>query len=219
MVSGWIKLVDNIVNEGPKIVWIIESCIEKLVGICCQVDDAYLCKKNIKDVKISGLAWMKETVRHKSCVPVVKSDSEIAEPLSEPIADDEVFSILDDAVDEVTKAANPSELRLPAVGDSSIVSSSGGYKSFNLGVAFETWKKQLKLRGGNQLSPFCGGSGGNMGTKPNCSCWGQVGQSLPHASSKGDFVKALEVRTWASHRTVRNIDLEGKWVGTEANVG
>jgi hypothetical protein len=129
------------VDEGPKIAWVVESCIEELAGICGQIDDADLRKKNIKDIKISGLAWVKEAVCRKSCVPVVESDGEIAEAVSEPVADNEVLGVLDDTIDEVTEAANPSELRLPAVRGSSIVSSSGGYESFDIGVAFETRKK------------------------------------------------------------------------------
>ena len=152
-------------------------------------------------------------------MPIVESDSEIAEAVSEPVADDEVFGVLDDTIDEVTEAPNPSKLRLPAVRNLSIVSSSSGYESFDLGVAFETRKKLQELGGRNQLSPFCGGSRGNAGTKPNCHGWGQVGQGLPHASSKSNFVKALEVGKWAGHLPIRNIDLDCKRIGTEANVG
>ena len=49
-------------DKGPKIAWVVESCIEELAGICCQIDDADLRKKNVKDVKVSGLAWVKEAV-------------------------------------------------------------------------------------------------------------------------------------------------------------
>jgi hypothetical protein len=149
VVSGRVELVDNVVDKGPKIAWVVKSCIEELAGICGQINDANLRKKNIKDIKISGLAWVKEAVCRKSCVPVVESNGEVAEAVSEPVADNEVLGVLDDSIDEVTEAANPSELRLPAVGGSSIVSSPGGYESFDIGVAFETRKKQLKLWGRN----------------------------------------------------------------------
>ena len=43
-------------------------------------------------------------------MPVVESDGKVLESLSKPIANDKVFSVLDDAINEVTEAANPSEL-------------------------------------------------------------------------------------------------------------
>jgi hypothetical protein len=135
VVSGQVKIIDDIVKTSVK----------ELTSICCQVDDTDLSKKNVKNVEILGFAWVKEAICCKSCMPVVKSDSEIAEPLSEPVAVNEVLGILDNTIDEVTEAANP-ELRLPAVKGSSIVSLSGGYELLHVSVAFETRKKQLKLQ-------------------------------------------------------------------------
>ena len=120
-----------------------------MTGVGRQVDDSDLRKKNVKNVKISGFVGLEEAIGRKSCMPVVESDSEVSESLSKPIANDEVFGVLDDAINEVTEAANPSELRLPAVGNSAIVSTSSRYKSFEVGITFETRKKLQELGGRN----------------------------------------------------------------------
>jgi len=125
MVSGRIEIMHDVMDKGPKIAGVVEPGIEDLTGVGRQVDNSDLCKKNIEDVKISGLVWVKEAISSESGVPVVKSDSEIAEATRKPIAIGELFSILDDTINEVTEAANPSELRLPAVRNSAIISAAG----------------------------------------------------------------------------------------------
>ena len=120
-----------------------------MTGVGRQVDDSDLRKKNVKNVKISGFVGLEEAIGRKSCMPVVESDSEVSESLSKPIANDEVFGVLDDAINEVTEAANPSELRLPAVGNSAIVSTLSRYKLFKVGITFETRKKLQELGGRN----------------------------------------------------------------------
>lgn len=51
-------------------------------------------------------------------MPIVNPDGEIAEAVRESIVGGKMFGILNDSINEVTEAANPRELRLPAIGDS-----------------------------------------------------------------------------------------------------
>ena len=143
MVSWRVEIVDNVVNEGPKIAWVVKPCIEELTAVGCQVDDTDLGKKDVKNVKIPGLVWVKEAVGRKSGMPVIESDSEIAEAMSETVVGDEILSVLDDSIDKVMEAANPCELQLPAIGDSARVGTSCGYKSLKLGVAFKHFSDPL----------------------------------------------------------------------------
>ena len=136
-------------DKGPKVVRIVEPCVEKLTGVGHQVDDSDLHKKNVENVEISGFAGLEEAIGRKSCMPVVESNGKVSESLSKPIANDEVFGVLDDVINKVTEAANLSELRLPAVGNSAIVSTSSRYKSFKVGITFETRKKLQELGGRN----------------------------------------------------------------------
>ena len=149
MVSRRVEVVDNVMDKGPKVARIVEPCVEELTGVGRQVDDSDLHKKNVENVEISSFAGLEEAIGRKSCMPVVESNSEVTESLSKPIANDEVFGVLDDAINEVTEAVNPSELRLPAVGNSAIVSASSRYKSFEVGITFETRKKLQELGGRN----------------------------------------------------------------------
>ena len=110
MVSRQVEVVDNIMDKGPKVARIVEPCVEELTGVGRQVDDSDLCKKNVENIEISGFAGLEEAIGRKSCMPVVESDGKVLESLSKPIANDKVFSVLDDAINEVTEAANPSEL-------------------------------------------------------------------------------------------------------------
>jgi len=86
IVSGRVKTVDDIVDEGPKVARVVKPGIKDLSSVGRQVDDTDLCKKNIEDIEISGLAWVKKAIRCKSCVPVVESDGKIAESLSKTVA-------------------------------------------------------------------------------------------------------------------------------------
>lgn len=110
IVSGQVEIVDNVVDEGPKVVWVVKPCVEELAGVGHQINDTDLGKKNIENIEILGFAWVKEAIRHKSRMPVVESDGEITESLSKPIASGEMFGILDDTIDKVTEAPNPSKL-------------------------------------------------------------------------------------------------------------
>ena len=82
---------------------------------------------------------------------------------------------------------------MPAVGDPTVVSASRGYELFQVSIVVEARKKLLELGKGNQLSPFGSGSRGDTKSKPNRCEWDQIGQCLPHASSKSNFDDALEV--------------------------
>ena len=44
-----VQLVDDSVDESPKVARIVESCIEDLSGVGRQIDNSDLCKKNIEN--------------------------------------------------------------------------------------------------------------------------------------------------------------------------
>ena len=62
MVSRQVEVVDNIMDKGPKVVRIVEPCVEELTGVGRQVDDSDLRKKNVENIEILGFAGLEEAI-------------------------------------------------------------------------------------------------------------------------------------------------------------
>jgi len=57
-----------------------------------------------------GFAWVEETVGRETGMPIFESNGEVAEAIRKTVVGDEVFGVLDNSINEMTEAANPSEL-------------------------------------------------------------------------------------------------------------